>query len=189
MNVHHLQVELIRLITDIRDEELLEGIKQFISDKKAKPAENGISEEAFWEVIAQLDWNAKTDKGILEPAITYLSAFPKEVILNFYDLLSKKLHLLDGEKYALHSVAEGEHFSADLFLYARCAVVANGKAFYNKVLQEPKRFPKDLYFEVLLNLPFEAYERRENSPLNYAPKFVYETGFNVEGWGEKAIRL
>ncbi|MEM8528303.1 MAG: DUF4240 domain-containing protein [Bacteroidota bacterium] len=189
MDVHHLQVELIRLITDIRNEEFLKHIRAFIQEKEIDKTEQSFSETSFWKVIEQLDWEATEANDVLAPAVQYLSYFSSDHILKFYDLLSEKLYLLDGEQYADFSVQEEDSFSADLFLYARCAVVANGRNFYENVLNHPKHFPKNLYFEALLDLPSRAYALREKHPLNYVPKFMYETGFNVEGWGEKAIQL
>jgi hypothetical protein len=37
----------------------------------------------------------------------------------------------------------------------------------------------------LLRLPEAAHEQRTGQPLPRGPKDVYETGFNVEGWGLK----
>jgi hypothetical protein len=42
---------------------------------------------------------------------------------------------------------------------------------------------KRLCFDALLRLPEAAYERRTGQPLPRAPKYIWETGFNVEGWG------
>jgi hypothetical protein len=42
---------------------------------------------------------------------------------------------------------------------------------------------KGLYSDALLRLPEATYELRAGQPLPRAPKYVYETGFNVEGWG------
>ena len=41
---------------------------------------------------------------------------------------------------------------------------------------------KGLYFDALLRLPEAAYELRTGQSLPRAPKYIYETGFNVEGW-------
>lgn len=45
---------------------------------------------------------------------------------------------------------------------------------------------KGLCFDALLRLPEAAYEQRTGQPLPRAPKYIYETGFNVEGWGEES---
>ncbi len=80
-----------------------------------------------------------------------------------------------------------DYFSADLFLYARCAVVANGKDTYLQVLKNPMTFPKDVYFEALLNLPEKAWRKKTGEELEHLPKYMYETGFNPNGWGKQVF--
>jgi len=70
----------------------------------------------------------------------------------------------------------------DLFLYARCCVVANGRAFYEHVLAHPEDMPKDLTFEALLNLASHAFERKTGFEMEYVPAYNYETFANTEGW-------
>ena len=79
--------------------------------------------------------------------------------------------------------------SSDLFLYARCCAVANGKDFYQEVLSDPAKMPKDLTFEALLYLAEKAYRRKTGKRLDRAPAYIYETFFNPAGWGEKAIQF
>lgn len=117
-----------------------------------------------------------------------MAQFSQSAILTFYDLLSEKLYLIDGRKYAENSSQE-ESVSADLFLYARCFVVASGRAIYYQTLHYPSLFPKDLFFEILLELPERAWKMKTGKELEHFPKFMYETGFNVKGWGEQAIIL
>lgn len=147
-------------------------------------------EDQFWEIIGSLDWAKEgDDEAVLEPAVQRLSEFPEKAIYSFYDILSEKLFLLDGREYAIHSTEEENHFSADLFLYGRCCVVANGREVYERVLNNPATFPKDLFFEALLQLPEKAYFRKTGKPLEHIPKYIYETGFNPGGWGEEVITL
>ncbi len=106
-------------------------------------AAGAMNENRFWEIIALLDWSkAGNDDAVIEPAVRALEKLPEAAILSFCDLLSEKLYLLDSRENAEHS----ENSSADLFLYARCGVVANGREFYEEVLEKPSAFPKDLYF-------------------------------------------
>lgn len=104
-----------------------------------------------------------------------------------YDLLSEKLYLLDGREYAQCSTSDDEGISSDLFLYGRCCVVANGRTYYEEVLKNPAVFPKDLFFEALLDLPERAWFRKTGKELEYLPKYIYETGFNPHGWGADTI--
>ena len=97
--------------------------------------------------------------------------------------------MLDGRKYADHSTMGNEEVSADLFLYARCCVVSNGREFYEKVLKNPTVFPKDLYFEAILDIPERAWFRKTGKPFEHFPKYLYETGFNPNGWGTDTVTL
>ncbi|MEN0004409.1 MAG: DUF4240 domain-containing protein [Bacteroidota bacterium] len=144
---------------------------------------------SFWSIINALDWsNEGKDEQVLDPAVQLLSNHTESFILNFFDWFSEQLYKLDGPKYA-DAFSSGKNFSADLFLYARCAVLANGKDYYERIFAMPNLFPTDLFFEALLNLPFQAYELKMGQPLQQRPKFIYETGFNVSNWGERAVQL
>jgi len=149
-----------------------------------------MNEERFWSIIALLDWTKTgNDDAVIEPAVRALSSLPEAAILAFYDLLSEKLHLLDGRTYAEHSVSESAGISSDLFLYARCSVVANGRDFYEAVLSDPSQFPKNLFFEALLDIPERAWFRKTGTQMEHLPKYIYETGFNPNGWGADTISL
>jgi len=148
------------------------------------PEEEVMNEDHFWEVIALLDWTKEgNDDAVIEPAVRYLSGLTAPSILSFYDLLSEKLYLLDGRDYARHSTSDDEGISSDLFLYGRCCVVANGRAYFEEVLKNPAAFPKDLSFEALLDLPERAWFRKTGKEFDYLPKHIFETGFNPHGWG------
>jgi hypothetical protein len=147
-------------------------------------AAGAMNENRFWEIIALLDWSkAGNDDAVIEPAVRALEKLPEAAILSFYDLLSEKLYLLDSRENAEHS----ENSSADLFLYARCGVVANGREFYEKVLKKPSTFPKGRYFESLLDIPERSWFRKTGQDLEHLPKYIYETGFNPNGWGADTI--
>ncbi len=149
-----------------------------------------MNEDRFWDILALLDWSkAGNDDAVIEPAIRRLAMLPETAILSFYDLMAEKLYLLDGRTYATNSVKTGDSISADLFLYARCCVVANGRVFYENVMSDPTAFPKDLFFEGLLDIPEHAWLRKTGSTLEHLPKYNYETGFNPSGWGADTITL
>ena len=151
-------------------------------------ATEAMNEDRFWEIIALLDWSKEgNDDAVIEPAVRALEKLPEAAIVSFYDLLSEKLYLLDGREYAEHSVLQGANISSDLFLYARCCAVANGREFYEKVLGNPSAFPKDLYFESLLDVPERAWFRKTGKDLEHLPKYIFETGFNPNGWGADTI--
>jgi hypothetical protein len=150
--------------------------------------DNLFSEEDFWNVIHLLDWsqNEENNDKVLAPAIEYLSQLAPALIFRFQDILAEKLFQLDKQIYAENIGEDSYHpekpFSADHFLYARACVVANGKAYFEKVLDDPTQMPKDLTFEPLLNLAGKAYQKKTGQDFDYFPTMVYETFSNPEGW-------
>lgn len=148
-----------------------------------------MTEDTFWDIINTLDWSKEESASVLEFSIQRLAQMTESDIQSFQNILSEKLYHLDGRAYAINSVAPEESISADLFLYARCAVVANGRVFYENVMHHPVFFPKDLFFEDLLYLSGEAWKRKTGTAFEYLPEYIYETGFNPNGWGADTIVL
>jgi Protein of unknown function (DUF4240) len=149
-----------------------------------------MNEEQFWNIISMLDWsNEGNDDAVIEPSVQELSKMPASAILSFFDLLSEKLYLLDGRNYAENAAPYGESISSDLFLYARCGVIANGRSFYESVLKKPSAFPQNLFFEALLDIPERAWFRKTGASISHQPKYIFETGFNPNGWGSDTISL
>lgn len=172
---------------------------QFISDLKEKfsntteveirlqdksPADDLFSEDDFWRVIDKIDWSKKDSENKIKPAVKMLAKLPLACIYLFADKLSAKLYHLDTRTHATaYAANEPEHFvSADDFLYARCAVVAEGKEYYEKVLSDPSQMPDDIVFEPLLYLADDAFEIKMGIPFNYKPTYNYETQSNKAGW-------
>jgi hypothetical protein len=148
-----------------------------------------MNEDVFWALIATLDWKQTgDDDAVIAPVVRALAERPVEDIFRFEDILAEKLYLLDAEVYARQtgeSAYRGadELFSVDTFLYARCCVVANGRAFFERVLGDPFAMPKGLEFEALLTVPEEAYTRAtegDEYPHSHTPD--YETFSNSDGW-------
>ncbi len=152
------------------------------------PEENSqieiFSDEEFWQIISLFDWSKKDADDIMAPAMNKLAGMPVVNIYLFADKLSEKLHQLDtrlhGEAYLKNE--GGDYLSVDDFLYVRCAVVAEGKAYFDKVLQNPSEFPEDISFEPLLNLPDQAYELKTGRTFDYIPTVSYETYSNKKAW-------
>ena len=144
----------------------------------------------FWDIIEQLDWSKEgDDAAVVEPIIELLQKRPLAHIYRFEDILAEKLWHLDTKKYAqvfLDDPEEG-YLSVDDFLYTRCAVVANGKDFYQNVLNNPLEMPKDLTFEPLLYMTLHAYKRKTGKEFMFVPAHNYETYSNKEGWKNKTI--
>ncbi|WP_425422721.1 DUF4240 domain-containing protein [Phaeodactylibacter xiamenensis] len=177
MSTAERKLRLTKILLETDDEATLQAVEHTLAEQHERLAR-------YWDVIHALDWSKEgDDAAVLAPAIAQLTQFQEADILGFYDWFAGQLYHLDGRDYAEASVAEDESLSADLFLYARCAVLANGRTFYERVRANPALFPKDLYFDALLRLPEADYEQRTGQSLPRAPKYIYETGFNVEGWG------
>jgi Protein of unknown function (DUF4240) len=155
-----------------------------------------MDENHFWMILDLLDWEQSADQAILQPAIEALSEYSKAGICIFHDLLNEKLFELDGYRFAVHLGSNHydptgkNHFSVDDFLYARCGVVANGKAFFEEVMEHPEQIPKEFTFEALLSLPEQAWQLKSGEAhLDYFPELWYETFSNAAGWpGIKTIK-
>lgn len=150
-------------------------------------AHGGMTEDRFWELIALLDWSKTGDNdAVIEPLVAALAASGIREMYEFEDVLSQKLYALDGLAYAQNigtsAYQPGQYFSPDVFLYARCCAVANGRAIFYDVLQHPEKMPKDLDFGALLRVAEEAYLRKTGQPYQYVPAFPIETYSNEAGW-------
>lgn len=149
-----------------------------------------MTEERFWHIISLLDWQKEDDDEIIAPAVEALCDHEAEDIYRFQDILAEKLFHLDRQAFA-EQIGERRYggdrnFSVDVFLYARACVVANGKDFYQKVLQDPTKMPKSFTFEALLYLAPQAFEKKTSKSWSYHPQKSYETFSNREGWGGKS---
>lgn len=200
MTVHQLKLkDLTTMFLQQLRQQYLDGdmeveVRVYPKTPHGRPTGTIMQEDEFWKIIALLNWEKEgDDESVLRPAVDYLSTFPMPDIARFQDILSEKLHRLDGEQYARHTgknaYGRGNNFSADIFLYARCCVIANGQSFYEHVLTHPEDMPKDLDFEALLRLADLACLKKTGKHLEHIPAYNYETGFNSQGWSEKTIRL
>ena len=143
----------------------------------------------FWEIIASFNWKrVGDDEAVMLPARKQLATMPEAEIFAFDNILSQKLHELDGELYARACYGPAKnlrHISGDDFLYSRCCVVANGQEFYDKVLRNPAAWPTEMEFESLLYLPSRAYARKkkcDESDYPHIPPVSAETGSNTRDW-------
>lgn len=141
-----------------------------------------LSETDFWDVIAQLNWDAATSEEVMEPAITALAQHPLGHIYQFEDLMAEKLFLLDTSAHADAAYPEPQRISEDGFLYVRAAALAGGRDHYNAILNDPALLPADEDFEPLLSLAALAYTRKTGQPFDYIAPVDYETYANQEGW-------
>ena len=182
MNVEDIYKDILELPEPIQDQ-----VRDFVGYLKVKySSRNGMSEEKFWELIESIEINDNTPGDTIAPLVNQLSRLSIEDIYEYQDILAAKLSQLDSPKF--WEVGGG---SSDSFLYSRCYVVAKGKSFFRSVLQDPLLFPSNplIQFEDLLSTPYDAYELKTGEELERTPSTNYETMFNVENWGTKAIQL
>lgn len=147
---------------------------------RKKTPRSKLTEADFWELIETVDWAEETESAV-EPLIAALAERSTADIRELDELLAEKLYALDGRRFMDHAGDEAGN-SDDLFLYARCFVVAKGKAFYESVLRNPARFPHDVDLEALLSVVAEAYLRRTGDDYEETTHYSYETGSNAEAW-------
>lgn len=171
------------MIRDLQDKYPSAVVSIEVADTATPP----MDEEQFWSIISRLDWGRKSLQDILSPAIDALSQFSIHDIAHFDQILAEKLYALDAENFAIPlgwgASAQDAFFSPDAFLYARCCAVANGKAFYEKVLTNPQYMPKEYSFEPILYLAEKAYAKKTGTDqYDYLASVSYETFSNAEGW-------
>lgn len=172
------------------DDLLMQELKQQygtadVSFHLPAPPAGWLDEAGFWQIIGLLDWDQSgNDDAVLAPAVAALAAMPIVAIHQFEDLLAEKLWHLDTPAHAKASLANQPHthLSVDGFLYDRCCVVANGKAFYEAVLDNPAKMPAGYSFEHLLSLANRAYRAKTGKDFTHISQRSYETYSNEAAW-------
>lgn len=146
-----------------------------------------MDEEEFWKCIEHIDRELLGQEGYdsdaVEPLINCLSELMPSKIQGFEEQLSQHLYQLDTRRHRQNSGESST--SVDGFLYARCFVVANGKDYFQKILNDPDLSPKTLdeWCEPLLYVAAKAWERSgQESEWNYYASVSYETGMNRAGY-------
>jgi hypothetical protein len=185
----------IRVSVDTLDERFVESLREMYPHASLEikvdrsPKQDLPSEQEMWALIQLLDWSKTGNSNeVIEPAVNELARQPLHHIYEFQNWLSEKLFALDTRLHAeqtgenAYSPDEDSFFSPDEFLYARCAVVANGKAFFEEVLRNPSAMPKDIAFEALLRIARLAYRSKTGQEFRYIPTHNYETFSNKPGW-------
>jgi hypothetical protein len=151
---------------------------------------DNFGEEQFWRIIDLLDWNQSgNDAQVIEPAVEALAQAPLESIDMFSEILAEKLYAIDGKDHASEIGSQSFNgvkgsFSKNWFLYVRCCAVANGKEFYDEVMQDAKEMPKDMEFQALLAIAPKAFKRKTGQKYDYETKYNYETFSNRPAWAE-----
>jgi Protein of unknown function (DUF4240) len=180
VNINDLSTQFIR---ELRNK-FEKNAQIEIRVEEQQHGEGLLSETQFWQIIELLDWSKKDYESILAPAVAALAKMDMANVYLFKDKMSEKLYALDTKAHAKAYVEKEEdnYLSADYFLYTRCAVIAEGKTYYEKVLKNPSEMPADIDFEPLLSLADDAYRLKTGKEFNYAPIFNYETHQNQKGW-------
>ena len=160
------------------------GDANLVINVEPNSQEDILTDENCWKFIDKLDWNAGEDSEIVSPLVIALANESIAHIYQFADWLAKKLWLLDTPVYAENLIKQDGFLSVDDFLYARCAVVANGQSFYDSIFNHPEQFPVSVTFEPLLYTPIRAYQKKTDKEMVYIPLFNYETYGNKEAWGK-----
>ncbi len=142
------------------------------------------TEDQFWQIIEMFDWSQKNREAIIAPAVVALSEMPISAIYLFEDFLSEKLYNIDTKEHAkayMHQQSD-DYFSADDFLYVRCAVVAEGRQYYETIKANPSDLSITIDFEHLLSVAAEAYLRKTGRSFEYTPIYNYESKSNSGKW-------
>lgn len=150
----------------------------------SRHGEGLFSEEQFWHLIDLFDWKQKKRADIIIPAVNALSAMPVSAIYLFEDFLSEKLFNLDTKQHAeaYRKQQTDDYFSVDDFLYVRCAVVAEGRAYYENIEKNPSDLDANIDFEHILSIAADAYQIKTGREFEYSPLYNYETKSNLEKW-------
>ncbi|MFD7736075.1 DUF4240 domain-containing protein [Kitasatospora phosalacinea] len=140
-----------------------------------------MDEDEFWLLLEECrPPGADPDAERLAAALEeHLSAGPVAAVAGFAERLSTALYRLDRREL-------GEELSGDAFLYARAAVVADGRAAHRAVLADPRRFAPYaeglVWAEPLLYVPDRAYRRLTGEQWRRGTAHSYESRSNAAGW-------
>ncbi|WP_290807200.1 DUF4240 domain-containing protein [Herbiconiux sp.] len=147
--------------------------------------------DVFWRIIALFDWrHVGDDEAVMRRAIDALGTMSEPSIQTFSDILATLLHSFDTREYCRHIYSgrldpDYNAISSDDFLYKRCDLIANGRAYYELVRSDPSKVIQDCEFEALLNLDAMAFEVRHPGAYEYVSPISYESFTNIEGWTER----
>lgn len=110
------------------------------------------------------DWSfGGDDDKVLAPVIEFLLTKDDDFIFCFDDELYSLLHELDTEKIIEQYTKNSDYVGDDEFLYARCAVLAKGKKYFDDIKNGATDFPADLEFESLLYVAKDAWAKKHNA--------------------------
>ncbi|MEO0654745.1 MAG: DUF4240 domain-containing protein, partial [Pseudomonadota bacterium] len=135
-----------------------------------------MEDDRFWSLIELIQGDGwHDDRTDLQPLTDALATYPPQDIEAFYETLARKLYALDTRAhYRRFASSPG---LSDTFLYTRLAVVAQGKAHYDKVINDPSVFPKRSaeWLEGLLYVAPDAYATATGTELEYLTSVDFES--------------
>ena len=137
-----------------------------------------MNEKEFWSIIDCLDPAGSNPDAIICPAIARLTLESEQRICDFQERLAEKLFRLDGESWAKQIGAKAfdgdkRTFDGEHFLHARCCILANGRAYYESVLGNPRNMPKDQAFPELLEIAPRAFKTKNGPALEASHSVLY----------------
>ena len=149
-----------------------------------------LDEDAFWNLIALVD-DELSDESIAR-LTTALAKKPIKSIIGFHETLTDVLYRLDRPELTKPpGSTEPSVMSDDVFLYARCAVVARGAKAVQSVLEAGGIVEEDWNGELgesLLSVAPEAFELKSGEPFDHETEFSYESASNAVAWGGDPLR-
>jgi hypothetical protein len=146
---------------------------------------------AFWQLIGSFPADPDGERPAL---IAALADQGEAGIVAFSESLARALYELDTRAHCEQPVRDVSEpvdgpvwpMSEDVFLYARCAVVAAGPETWRRVVDDPTAFAGRWPVadgELLLSVAPEAYERATGLDWDHETEVSAETGSNIHGWG------
>ncbi|GEP46217.1 DUF4240 domain-containing protein [Brevifollis gellanilyticus] len=147
-----------------------------------------MTRDDFWTLIDSIDrksLDAGNEDAAIEPLQKMMGSLSEPDLEAFEEHLSQCLHVLDGQVFADESGESSD--SDDAFLYARCYVVAKGRAHHEAALKNPKLMPKTLdhWCESLLYAHRAAWSDltgKDQSEWPFEASVSYESGSNENLW-------
>lgn len=149
-----------------------------------------LTRDAFWDLIGTL--GGTVDEERAQTLTVRLTERAPGDIVAFADPLAQALYELDSPQHAAQLVIdptaddEPMSMSDDLFLYARCAVVAAGRRTFDRVLADPSQLAGSWPVfdgEFLLGVAPQAYQAATGEDYDHESPVSYETGTNAALWG------
>jgi hypothetical protein len=152
-----------------------------------KPGRGDMPLDEFWSLVGLVDLGHAGDhEAAVEPLLAELASRSRRERHTFDSTLARLLFDIDGRAWARRMgegwYGEPDNLSTDVFLYARCAVVARGRIYYERVRRDPTAMRPDEDFEAILYAASRAHERQTGGDDEFEPRVSYETFSNSAGW-------